>query len=282
MRQTKEAAMALRGGLRAFGPVLQALLVATLFALVALAWPAPASAQQPRDPGYVLGPGDGITVLVYGQNEFDVKTRVKPDGSIVMPLIGKVEAEGRNVIQLADDVTRRLVSGNFLRDPIVNVEVNEYVSRYVRVAGKVGASGLVPLDRSTRILDVLLRSGWVRDDGAEYVLLRRAADGKEVRINSDELARGLADNIPLSPGDTIFVPDAELVYITGQINRAGGYPLKPGMNITQLLAQAGGVGPSGSQGRFGLKRGGSPREIDADQTTLLQPGDIVNVRERLF
>jgi polysaccharide export outer membrane protein len=150
------------------------------------------------------------------------------------------------------------------------------------VAGKVGASGLVPLDRSTRILDVLLRSGWVRDDGAEYVLLRRAADGKEVRINSDELARGLADNIPLSPGDTIFVPDAELVYITGQINRAGGYPLKPGMNITQLLAQAGGVGPSGSQGRFGLKRGGSPREIDADQTTLLQPGDIVNVRERLF
>ena len=48
----------------------------------------PASAQAAQSQGYVLGPNDNITVIVYGQSEFNVQTRVKPDGSIVMPLIG--------------------------------------------------------------------------------------------------------------------------------------------------------------------------------------------------
>ena len=104
----------------------------------------------------MLGPNDNISVLVYGQTEFNVQTRVKPDGSIVMPLIGKVQAQGKTVITLADEITRRLVSGNFLKAPIVNVEVSEYNSRYGRVAGKVGQPGLVPLDRSTKLLDLSL------------------------------------------------------------------------------------------------------------------------------
>jgi polysaccharide export outer membrane protein len=88
-----------------------------------------ASAQgAASSPAYVLGPSDSITVLVYGQSEFNVQTRIKPDGSIVMPLIGKVQAQGKTVITLADEITRRLEAGNFLRDPIVNVEVNEYNS----------------------------------------------------------------------------------------------------------------------------------------------------------
>jgi polysaccharide export outer membrane protein len=255
---------------------------ALLLAVMALQ-PSAAHAQgapQPS-PTYLLGPSDSITVLVYGQSEFNVQTRVKPDGSIVMPLIGKVQAEGKSVITLADEITRRLESGNYLKDPIVNVEVNEYNSRYARVVGKIGSPGLVPLDRSTRILDVLLRAGWVRDDGSPYILLRRAADGKDVRINSEELARGTAADISVAPGDTIYVAAAELVYITGQVGRPGAYPLKPGMNVTELLATAGGVGPTGSSNKVGLKRD-NEKERDVDGQFELKAGDIINVKERLF
>ncbi len=254
-----------------------ALLAALMgFALAAPAW------SQVVPPAYVLGPNDSITVIVYGQNEFNVQTRIKPDGSIVMPLIGQVQAQGRTVITLADEIRGRLTAGNFLRDPIVNVEVNEYNSRYVRVAGKVGAPGLVPLDRSTKLLDVLLRSGWVRDDGSEFITVRRAADGREIRVAADELARGAQGDITLEAGDTVFVAEAERVFVTGAVNRPGAYPLRPGMTVTELLATAGGVGPSGSANRVGLRRGGAPRETDADGQTVLQPGDIINVRERLF
>ena len=122
----------------------------------AAAAPAPVQAASPIiSPAYVLGPNDAVSVVVYGQSEFNVSTRVKPDGTIVMPLIGKVQAEGKTVITLADEIGRRLVQGNFLKDPIVNIEITEHASSYVRVIGKVGSPGMVPLDRSNRLMDCM-------------------------------------------------------------------------------------------------------------------------------
>lgn len=252
-------------------------LAAVLLTLMALAAPA---AAQTAPQGYLLGPNDGISVRVYGQDEFNITTRVKPDGSIVMPMIGRVQASGRNVIQLATEIENRLKAGNYLRDPIVNVEIGEYNSGYVRVAGRVGTPGLVPLDRSVNLLDVLLRAGWVRDDGSRFVLLRRAADSKEEKIDTDELARGERRDIVLQPGDTLYVDKADLVYITGQISRPGGYVITPGMTVAKLIAAAGGVSPTGSSGKFGLKRGN--RETTVDDQAEVQKDDVINVRERLF
>lgn len=243
-----------------------------------------AKAQEgapPASPGYVLGPNDGLTIIVYGQNEFNVGTRVKPDGSIVVPLIGKVQAQGKTSLTLADEITRRLVQGNYLRDPIVNVEITEFASKYVRVAGKVNAPGLVPLDRSTGLLDILLRSGWVQDVGSEVIYVRRAATGKEEQVSTKDLARGTISDLVMQPGDTIFVPPSETVYLTGAVNSPGGYPLKRDMVVSEVLAMAGGVSATGSSGKFGLKRGDA-KEIDVDGTFKLEAGDVIRVRERLF
>ncbi len=248
--------------------------------------PAQPQAQSPaqpqaQSPGYVLGPNDGLSVIVYGQTEFNVTTRVKPDGSIVVPLIGKVQAQGKTVLTLADEITRRLVEGNLLRDPIVNIEVTEFASSYVRVAGKVGTPGLVPLDRSNRLLDILLRSGWVQDVGSEMIFVRRATGGQEVQVSTKDLARGTIADVVLQPGDTVFVPPSELVFLTGAVAAPGSYPLKRDMTVSEVVAIAGGVGPTGSAGKFGLKRGDA-KEIDVTGSEKLQAGDVVRIRERLF
>jgi polysaccharide export outer membrane protein len=259
------------------------LLIAALVAMLSLLLAAPLQAQPaaaPPSPAYVLGPNDGLTVAVYGQSEFNVATRVKPDGTIVMPLIGKVQAQGKTVITLADEITRRLVQGNFLRDPIVNIEITEHASNYVRVIGKVGAPGLVPLNRSNRLLDVLLLSGWVQDAGNKEVTIRRAG-GQELKVNMEDLALGKVPEVTMGNGDTIFVPEAEVIYLTGAAARPGTYPLKRDMTVNDLMAMAGGVGPTGSSGRFGLKRGDA-KEVDVQGTDKLEAGDVVRVRERLF
>lgn len=259
---------------------LAALLVAVLGITMAPA--ALAQTGQAQQTGYVLGPDDQISVVVYGQNEFNMQTRIKPDGSIVMPLIGKVQASGKTVIGLADEITRQLTSGNYLRDPIVNVEVLGYNSRYARVVGRVGAPQMIALDRPYRVLDVLLKAGWVRADGSRYVLLRREADRKQLRIDTDELARG-GDNadVYVQPGDTLFVEPAEVVYLTGQVARPGAYQLEPGMTISKLIAMAGGVGPGGSSSKFDLKRG-TGKEQSVNDQFVLQKDDVINVKERLF
>jgi len=266
---------------RALNHFMSVLGAALLAVVVAALIPTASMAQTRADRGYVLGPNDGVVVVVYGQQEFNVQTRLKPDGSIVMPLIGRVQASGKNVIELAEEVRSRLVSGNFLRDPIVNVEVTDFRSQYARVVGKVGQPGLVPLDQRYRVLDLLLRAGWVQQGGSNFVLMRRAGDGKEIRLDTDALARGgEGSDLYVEPGDTLFVDDAELVFLTGQVARPGPYALEPGMTVGNLIARAGGVGPTGSSGRFGLKRGKTEQSVD--ENAVLQRDDVINVRERLF
>ena len=222
-----------------------------------------------------------MQVIVYGQAEFNVTTRVKADGTIVMPLIGIVKADGETNISLAKVVTDRLVSGGYLKDPLVNVEIGAYISKSVNVAGAVAQPGIYPLDRPYRVLEILLKAGWVRADGASFLYLRRQNE-PERRLELEELVRGLRDSDPLlQPGDTLFMPPAETFFISGAINGPGMRAILPGgMTVRQAIALAGGVTANGNANKVGLVRNG--KEIDADPSTKVEKGDVIIIKERLF
>lgn len=257
-------------------------LIAGLVAAIASVGSVAPAAAQDGQRGYVLGPDDTISVSVFGQPEAGVQTRIKPDGTIVMPLIGNVQAAGQTVISLADAVTKKLVSGGFFKQPFVNVEVGGYVSKTVNVAGKIAQPGVYPLDRNYRALEVLLKAGWVKDQGATYIYLRRA-DGKETRLEVEALVRGSLDRDPyLQPGDTLYVPDADTFYIYGQINKPGVFPVLAGMTVRQALALAGGVTATGSDRKVGLYRAGSKDKDEIELDQLIQKNDVLVIKERLF
>lgn len=240
-----------------------------------------AVAQNADYKGYVLGPDDTVQVIVYGQNEFNVTTRIKADGTIVMPLIGIVKAGGQTNITLAKEITAKLVEGGYLKQPLVNVEIGAYVSRSVNVAGNVGGPGIVPLDRPYHALEAMLKAGWVRSDGANFVYLRRQGQ-PERKLEVEQLVRGDANADPLlQPGDTLFVPPAETFFIYGQINAPGMKAILPGMTIRQAIGLSGGVSPSGKADKVGLVRG-TGKEIDADPSMKVQNGDVIIIKERLF
>jgi len=240
-----------------------------------------AAAQTNEYKGYMLGPDDSVQVIVYGQSEFNVTTRVKADGTIVMPLIGIVKASGETNITLAKAITDKLVAGGYLKEPLVNIEVGSYISRSVNIAGAVTAPGIVPLDRPYHALEALLKAGWVRSDGATFVYLRRQGQ-PERKLDVEQLVRGEANSDPLLvPGDTLFVPPAETFFIYGQINAPGMKGILPGMTIRQAIALSGGVTPSGKADKVGLVRGDG-KEIDADPSMKVQKGDVIIIKERLF
>ena len=257
------------------------LMMALMLVVAMLVAMATGGATRAQEAGYVLGPDDSVQVVVYGQNEFNITTRIKSDGTIVMPLIGSVKAAGQTNISLAKAVTDALEKGGLLKNPIVIVEILSYVSKTVNVAGKVANPGIIPLDRPYHAIEALLKSGWVRENGATYVYLRRPGQA-EARLDVDDLVRGGADKDPLlRPGDTLFVPDADLGFLTGQISRPGGFAITPGMTIRQAIANAGGVTASGSSNKVGLVRG-SAKEVDVEPTQLVQKNDVIIVKERLF
>ena len=244
---------------------------------------ATAAPIKTTDRAYVLGADDTISVTVYGQPEAGVQTRIKPDGTIVMPLIGNVQAAGQTVVSLADLVTKKLVQGSFFKTPVVNVEVGAFASKTVNVAGKIAQPGVYPLDRTYHALEILLKAGWVKDQGANYVFLRRA-DNSEIRLETEALVRGAADQDPiLAPGDTLYVPDAETFFITGAIAKPGTMPVLPGLTVRQALAMAGGVTANGNGKKIGLFRTGSTdKKATIPLDALVQKGDILVIKERMF
>lgn len=249
-------------------------------------------AQPPRPPagqtkaekdlaaGYVLGPDDVVEISVLGQPEFTTRARIKANGTIQLPFIGEQKIEGETALSLAPKLAEKLRAGGYYAKPVVNVEVSGFASRYVTLLGAVGQTGLQPVDRDYRLSEIIARAGGIRADGADYVTLTRA-NGEQHDYDFEKLAAGGPEDDPLvKPGDKIYVPEADLYYIYGQINQPGQFPIKGDMTVRNVIARSGGVTASGSVKRIKLYRNGEEQKVDLDMK--VKAGDVFTVGERLF
>ncbi|WP_414902744.1 SLBB domain-containing protein [Sphingomonas flavalba] len=242
----------------------------------------PAVASQEKDAlkGYILGPDDVIEVDVLGQPEFKTRARIRTDGMIALPFLGEVKASGMTPISFGEMIGERLRAGGFYAKPIMNVEVVSFASRYVIVLGQIANPGLQPVDRSYRVSEVIARAGGLRETGADYVVVRRAS-GEELKLPFEKLAAGGPEDDPMiQAGDKLFVPQADLFYIYGQINAPGAYPLKPGMTLRKVIARGGGLTQSGSEKRIKVYHDGEELKVNLDH--VIGAGDVVVVGERVF
>ncbi len=91
-------------------------------------------------------------------------------------------------------------------------------------------------------------------------------------------------NVALQDGDTVNVPKAQSVFVSGQVKAPGAYAVEPGTTVLQVLSLAGGVTDRGSDGRITIERtvDGKRIEIKAKLTDVVQPGDTIIVKDRFF
>jgi polysaccharide biosynthesis/export protein len=233
------------------------------------------------DEGYVLGPEDTVEVEVLGRADYKVRSKIGADGSLQLPFIGATPAANRTAKQLAEDVRIALEKGGYYAKPIMRVEVVGYASRYVTVLGAVATPGLVPVDRQYRLSEVLARVGGVRDNAADYVVVR-PENGPEKRIPIKTLATGNSAQDPyVSPGDKIFIAQAEIFYISGQVRQPGSYPVASDMTLRMALARGGGLTDLGSEKKIKVTRASGQVE-KLPMNGKIMPGDVIVVGERFF
>jgi polysaccharide export outer membrane protein len=240
-----------------------------------------ASAPSLTDQGYKIGADDIVEIDVLGQSDFKSRVRVKTDGTVPLPFLGNVAVAGETPITLAQRVSKMLRDKGIYENPVVNVELVSYASRYVIVLGEFGSPGLVPVDREYRVSEIVARVGGLRASGAPYVIVTRA-NHEEMKLPFDKLASGSAADDPyVAPGDKLFVPIADKFFIYGAINSPGEFVLSDNMSLRKALARAGGVSPSGSEKRVKIfKNGIEEKKVDLER--IVQPGDVIVVGERLF
>ena len=277
------------------------LVVALVLALAGIIGPLTAiraAAPEPIDPAKVdipaapliqLGPGDEINYDVYGQPEMKSTLHIADDGTISIPLAGSIQVSGLSPEQAADKAEEALRNG-YLVNPHVTIALVESRNQKVTILGEVGTPGRYPIDSETTVLDVLAQAGGVKPDGAEEAyILRPASDGSVskivVKIGDLGGAKAGASLQKLRSGDSVFVPKAAQFYIYGEVKAPDMYRVENNMTVIQAIARAGGITVRGSSRRVEIKRrmpDGNYKTFSAKASDLVQPDDVIRVKESLF
>jgi len=253
-------------------------------------FPAVDAADSQSDPLYKLGPGDSVSVQVYGRPDMNTTSYVSDDGTISVPLAGPVPVAGLSPADAQTRVADALRNGQFLVDPHVTITLAQFHSQEVSVLGEVHTPGRYALQSKTTVFDLLAQAGGTTENGADTVyLMRPARDGSLTRYPID--LRGLSDAskpitlVSLKGGDSIFVPRADRFYIYGEVNSPNMYRLEPGMTVIQAISRSGGVTPRGSDSRIEIRRRGDDgieHTLSVTPTERVLANDVIRVKERIF
>lgn len=186
-----------------------------------------------QTPGnYILGAGDQVAIEVFGYEEFTGSRVVLPDGTMPFPFLGSIQAAGKTVDNLSEEITQGLNA--YLVNPVVNVSLTALRPVVVDVAGEVYRPGPVQLSSLTTAetqLDVnaritaatttptlssaLVSAGGIRRTAdIRSIIVRRQLPNGQMQDLSVNLwdaisSGGQGNNLVLRDGDSIFVPKAQ-------------------------------------------------------------------------
>ena len=258
---------------------------------------------------YVLGPRDQIRVHALHVKDLPLEPiTIEADGSITLPLIGRVDANGLTAPKFAAAVAARMKS--FILEPDVTVTLVKRRNLPVSVMGEVNKPGVVELQEPTRLMEILALAGGTRDEASnKLIITRRMENGvlplrgartdlseqfSIAEVDIEQLLKGANPeaNIMVAPNDVVSIPRAELVYVIGEVKKPGGFVLRSHerVRVLQALAKAEGFTATAGSKNARIMRvrddKGEREEIPVDLQAMLkgltadlqmQPDDILFV-----
>ena len=252
--------------------------------------------------GVVIGLQDLLEIKVFQLDQLNQTLRVADDGSITLSLLGRIMVAGLTCEQ-AERRIAGLLEARYINDPQVSVFVREYESRKVAVTGAVQRPGAYEMLGEKTVLEMIALAGGVTRDAAKQVFVIRRQPGdapRSIALKLDELiyTGDPAVNIPLQPGDIVYLPAEALfkVYVNGAVGKPGALEVKESEQITvlQAVTAAAGTTERAAERRVQvIRRGkdGKKQIIPVDlkrvkqgsaEDILLVKDDVVFVPEAFF
>jgi len=237
-----------------------------------------------------IGVGDMVRVTVFRNPDLTTETRVTDQGTISFPLLGDVPVAGITPQQVGKRIADKLSGGKYVVNPEVAVTLMQVNSRQVSVLGNVNKPGRYPIDNiNSRLTDFIAAAGGVAAPGSDLVTVVSMHEGqaqkRDVDLSQMFTSGDVQANLALQPGDTIYVHRAPMVYVYGEVQKAGAYRLEPHMTVMQAIAMGGGLTVRGTQRGLQIHRRGNDghvQKIDAHLTDEVRTDDVVYVAESLF
>jgi polysaccharide export outer membrane protein len=288
-----------------------------------LLWSSPAVAQvngietQTRsftNAQYMLEPGDEISILVYGYEEYTGSHLVRSDGTITLPVLGSIAVSGHTLDSLTSALIQQL--NVYLVEPSVSVDLVTPRPINIFVSGEVHRPGPVQLEEEAdpTLLTALSAVGGVtRRADIRQVTVRRSLSDGQVSVISLNLweslwpEEGIDDQSPnhlgdivlrdddeifipqLSPEDdsidrrllaqSTFAPDTVRVRVVGEVNDPGEVEVSPNSSLSSAVAIAGGPTGDAALSRVEFIRLSEEGAIERQEVDLRNLSDEIQVQE---
>jgi polysaccharide biosynthesis/export protein len=261
-------------------------------------------AQQTADDRYRIGPGDVLDIRVYNRPQLSREAvRVEGSGMIRMPLIEtEIQAVCQTEGELAKEISTRYAK--YYKNLQVDVFIKEYHSQQVAIIGAVNDQSRFELQRRVRLLELLTYAKGPSTKAGQTINIVHStntspckqADESDAstafssyKLN-DVLQGDPKSNPYLAAGDIVTIPEADQVYVVGNVFMPLTIALKEPITLTRAIAMAGGLKQDTRKDRIRVLRqepGTTIRkEITVDlyaiekkrsEDLALAPNDIIDV-----
>lgn len=254
---------------------------------------------------YVLGPGDALSITLWGEYDDQYATRVTPDGRISIPTIGTLQVTGLTLAQVEALIGAEVQ--RYYRNVKSSVSLTALRVFEVLVLGEVRKPGAYLATPVKRVSDVIADAGGVLPGGSQRSIQVQRDEGDVTADMAAFLRQGDQSANPfLRDGDVIFVPpmgDRRVNVYISEIASGGSAPmmessipytveLKEGERVSTLTSEVGGVSPWWDVERIFIQRAShSPQgtmripvdlrryfiEKDESQNVVLESGDEIYI-----
>ena len=272
--------------------------------LIVLAFLPGVSAQQPADDRYRIGAGDVLDIRIYNRPQLSRENvRVEGNGMIRMPLIEtEIQAACQSEGELAKEISTRYAK--YYKNLQVDVFIKEYHSRQVAVIGAVNDQSRFELQRRVRLLELLTYAKGPSPRAGQTINIVHSTTSspcKQVDETdtssvfssyklSDVLQGDPKSNPYVEPGDIVTLPEADQVYVVGNVFMPLTISLREPITLTRAIAMAGGLKQDTRKDKIRVLRQEpgttSRKEITVDlyaiekkssEDLALAPNDIIDV-----
>jgi len=241
---------------------------------------------------YLVGNGDVLKITVYDNDDLKTVVRVSGEGSIVVPLLGKIQIRNLTIPQISEKMAHLFADG-YLKNPQVNVFIEEYRAQKVVILGQVNRPGLYELRGPTTFLELISKAGGLTTDVGDKVIIKRKPvkpqqrDQTVITLNLTNLIEkgDISQNILIIDGDNIYLNKAGYFYVTGEVKKPNAYKYREETTVIKAIAMAGGFSGKASKNKVKIYREvnnkkGIIENVKPDDPIL--ENDVIVVPESFF
>lgn len=234
---------------------------------------------------YIVGPGDSLSIQLYGKETVSYNLTVNRQGNIDIPQLGPINVAGQNFSEV-----KKLISSNIQERKIgvkSNISMGELRSIRVFVLGEAYRAASYTLSSLATVTQAIYAAGGINEIGSlrNIQVKRRGKVVATLDLYQLLLAGDTSGDVSLMAGDVVFIPTVgKTVGVKGEVSRPAIYELKNEQNIGDVIKLAGGVTATAFEkvGKIGrINNSGLRSVISVDlntaQNSKVKNGDVIEV-----